>query len=281
MDAKWIATEKGKLENQAQIEFNKLTSQIKSFSILTEKDTSDLIDLLGDSTKNPYFTFRAPAILKVLDNHEKDDTEIDLRAVRDYISSIDIDKYASLMYMINGGLDRYLDSDPVHFDGDILITDPCYIMRTEHHGTKPLTDNDWDACDYGEHMEVLGIAHFMTRDTLYGDWGCSVYNTDSKEKIGNFCADAGLVSVMSLGEVLKYNPDFDYHTERQWTSTVIPDFSGSIQFIVEHEEGVYEEDTQWWKAGDKWEDYSVHVVGHGINKKTGQPINFYSSQTSA
>lgn len=54
MDAKWIATEKGKLENQAQIEFNKLTSQIKSFSILTEKDTSDLIDLLGDSTKNPY-----------------------------------------------------------------------------------------------------------------------------------------------------------------------------------------------------------------------------------
>ena len=31
--------------------------------------------------------------------------------------------------------------------------------------------------------------------------------------------------------------------------------------------------------GDKWEDFSVHVVGHGVNTKTGEPINFSSSQT--
>lgn len=281
MDAKWVAAEKERLENQAQIEFDAIASQIQNCSILTEKDKSDLIDLLGDSTKNPYLAFQAPAILKVLENHEKDDAEIDLLAVRDYIYSIDTDKYTTMMYMINGGLDRYLDSEPIQFDGDILITDPCYIMRAEHHGTRPITEDDWNACDYGSHMETLGITHFMTRDTIYGDWGCSVYNSDTQDVIGHFCADAGLVSVLSLEEVLKYNPSFDYHIERPWTSTVISDFSGIVQFVVERTEGTYEEDTKWWKAGDKWEDYNVHVVGCGINKKTGQPLNFYSSQTSA
>ena len=128
-------------------------------------------------------------------------------------------------------------------------------------------------------MEVLGIRNYMTRDTLYGDWGCTVYNTDTKEEIGEFCADAGLVSVFLLDEVLKYNPDFDYHKEKDWTTTLIPDFKGTVQFVVEHQEGVYEDTTEYHKAGDKWEDYSVHVIGHGINKKTGEPINFRSAQT--
>ena len=43
--------------------------------------------------------------------------------------------------------------------------------------------------------------------------------------------------------------------------------------------GVYEDTTKWWNKGDKWEDYVVEVVGHGINKKTGEPINFVGKQT--
>lgn len=35
------------------------------------------------------------------------------------------------------------------------------------------------------------------------------------EKIGYFCADAGMVAVFLLDEVLKYNPDFDYHINRE------------------------------------------------------------------
>lgn len=167
----------------------------------------------------------------------------------------------------------------MELDGDIIITDPCYIIRAEHHGTTPLTDNDWTAYRYGENMEVLGIRHYMTRDTIYGDWSCTVLDTDTGKEIGEFCADAGLVSVFLLDEVLKYNPDFDYHKERPWTTTLIPDFKGIVQFVVEHEEGVYEEDSEFWRAGDKWEDDSVHVVGHGINQKTGEPINFRSTQT--
>lgn len=39
------------------------------------------------------------------------------------------------------------------------------------------------------------------------------------------------------------------------------------------------EDSEFWKAGDTWEEDSVHVVGHDINKKTGEPINFRSTET--
>ena len=55
-------------------------------------------------------------------------------------------------------------------------------------------------------------------DTLYGDWSCITYNSDTHEKIGEFCADAGMVGVFLLDEVLKYNPDFNYHIDRPWTT---------------------------------------------------------------
>jgi hypothetical protein len=134
-------------------------------------------------------------------------------------------------------------------------------------------------CECGKNMEVLGIETYMTRGTLYGDWGCTTFDTESGEKIGEFCADAGLVSVFLLDEVLRYNPRFDYHINRPWTTTLIKDFKGTVQFVVVHTEGEYKDDSSYHKKGDKWEDFSVEVVGHGINSVTGEPINFVGRQT--
>lgn len=124
------------------------------------------------------------------------------------------------------------------FKGDIIITDPCYIMRAEHHGTKPITDDDWKSCEYGENMEVLGIKNYICRDTIYGDWSCDVFNTRTNEKIGEFCADAGLVAVFLLEEVLKYNPDYNDHIEKPWTTTLIRGFDGDIDFAVVDDEAM-------------------------------------------
>lgn len=104
---------------------------------------------------------------------------------------------------------RYLDSELMEFDGDIIITDPCYITKND----------DWSKCDYGEHMEALGLHNYICRDTMYGDWSCTTFNSDTDEKLGEFCADAGMVAVFDLAEVLAYNPEFDYHTDRSWTTT--------------------------------------------------------------
>lgn len=150
----------------------------------------------------------------------------------------------------------------MRFKGDIIITDPCYICK----------DEDWGKCGYGDNMEVLGIENYICRDTIYGDWSCTTFNSDTGEKIGEFCADAGMVAVFLLNEVLKYNPDFDYHIARPWTTTLIKDFDGEVNFEVLHAEGEYEEDTEYWSKGDKWEDDEVQVIGKGN-------INFVGKQT--
>ena len=177
-------------------------------------------------------------------------------------------------YRNKNHLRRYLDIK-MEFDGDIIITDPCYIMREKNE----LTENDWAACDYGDNMEALGITHYMTRDTLYGDWSCTTFDTDTKEAIGEFCADAGLVSVFLLDEVLKYNPEFDYHLNREWTTTWIKDFKGTIEFVVKEIKYLCDWDSTTYKKGEEITDYALEVIGHGINKVTGEAINFVGKQT--
>lgn len=147
----------------------------------------------------------------------------------------------------------------MQFDGDIVITDPCYLMRAEHHGSSlpPLHRDDWEYCDYGDHLNKLGIKKFITRDTIYGDWGCTTYNADTKEPIGQFCADAGLVTIALMKEVLEYNPDFEkWALEHPRCATILRDFHGEADIVV---------------IGDD-DDLEVRVVGNGN-------INFVTSQT--
>lgn len=42
---------------------------------------------------------------------------------------------------------RYQSTPEKEFDGDIIITDPCYIIRKENE----MTEDDWHYCEYGEH----------------------------------------------------------------------------------------------------------------------------------
>ena len=125
----------------------------------------------------------------------------------------------------------------MRFEGTVIITDPCYIMRAKHHGTTPITEDDWSACEWGENMEKLGIHTYMTRNTIYGDWSCTVYDSDTHKKLGDFCADAGLVSVFLLDEVLEYNPDFTkWMDEHPWCVTKIENFIGEVTFEVINDE---------------------------------------------
>ena len=101
-------------------------------------------------------------------------------------------------------------------------------------------------------MSVLGLKNYLTGDTIYGDWSCTVFNTDTEKAIGEFCADSGMVGVFLLNEVLAYNPKFDYHTERKWTTTLIKDFYGTVELHME--------------------DDAVTVIGRGN-------INFIAGQT--
>lgn len=221
------------------------------------------------------------------------------------------------------------------FKGTIIITDPCYIIRecplkhpkpedfnlpySIHY--KPYNEystpdelaykaacdkyrkerseyDDWEKCEYGENMEILGITTYISESTIYGDWSCTTWKTpridietqieelnglynnlyeaeeeyghDSEQykfyeeeivketstlkDIGRFCADAGMVAVFLLDEVLKYNSEFSkWIEEHPWCVTVIPDFDGDIQYHIDG-------------SGD------AHIIGKGN-------INFFTSQT--
>lgn len=75
------------------------------------------------------------------------------------------------------------------------------------------------------------------------------------EKLGNFCADTGLVSVFLLDEVLKYNPDFSKWAEEcPWCVTTISNFDGDVEYYVD-------------EVGD------AHIIGIGST-------NFFTTQTA-
>lgn len=136
--------------------------------------------------------------------------------------------------------------------------------------------DDWSRCGCGQNMEVLGIHNYITESTIYGDWSCTTYKitedpykvvnnlAEASEKgedygivcskLGNFCADAGLVSVFNLDEVRKYNPDIDeWIASHDWCVTTIPDFDGEVNYYVD-------------KQG------FAHIVGVGN-------VNFFTNQT--
>jgi hypothetical protein len=84
--------------------------------------------------------------------------------------------------------------------------------------------------------------------------------------------------VFLLDEVLKYNPDFDYHINNPWTTTLIKNFDGDITIdVVEYESEIEnpeydEEDEDYQDEYITEKDEEVRVIGVGN-------INFYTTQT--
>ena len=212
----------------------------------------------------------------------------------------------------------------MRFDGDIIITDPCYIFSSDKDGLnginlgetfydlycnahdQVINQHRIDVCkkeiekheesiknaknagvislfkdfiemnkneiehlqkpenfvcsDMGKpvcnFLSEIGFTDCMAGNTIYGDWSCSVFDTDSKEKIGSFCADGGLYGVFLLEEVLKINPLFDYHINRTWTTAWIKDFHGDIDVVIKEED----------------DEKEVQIIGKGN-------INFITKQT--
>jgi hypothetical protein len=114
-----------------------------------------------------------------------------------------------------------------HYDGDIIITDPCYLFPHDSAGREL-----WRESEYGENLSAIGIASGIGRDTIYGDWSCNVMQIIKHRPakiIGEFCADSGQVAVMLLSDALKLRPDFDYHVTKPWACCLIKNFKGSVQ----------------------------------------------------
>ncbi len=244
---------------------------------------------------------------------------------REYMDKLGLSEDISKMYYDNptyrdvqGSInlyERFIDSETMHFDGDIIITDPCYVTKDtkQDYSTYPNREDyfkynnicdypdydktsresvtyskehevydkamskwrsenetDWEKCNCGYDMKVLGL-NCITHDTLYGDWSCGVFNINRKKpnRLGSFCADAGMVGVFDKSEVDRYNPDFEkkYLVPNGWCACLIKDFFGDVTIKV----------IEVLSNGNT--EYEVIVVGDGINRKTRRPVHFESRQT--
>lgn len=151
------------------------------------------------------------------------------------------------------------------FDGDIIITDPCYIS---HGLDESCRSDDWHKCAYGDNMEALGIHNYITNGTIYGDWSCHTFEKKTHRVLGRFCADAGMVGIFDLKEVLNYNPNYNDPHELPVTTTLIKNFKGKV-WIEKHfdDKDIY-----------NWKSY-IKIVGSGVDKTTGEKIEFFTRQT--
>lgn len=104
------------------------------------------------------------------------------------------------------------------FKGDIIIIDPCNVVRS---------DEDWQLCKWGADMAALGVCQALYIDA--GDeYGCKVINADSNEVIGRFCTDSCALIVTYLEDILKYNPEFHDHISWPDSNAVIKGFDGEV-----------------------------------------------------
>ena len=171
----------------------------------------------------------------------------------------------------------------VHMNGDIIITDPCYIIKDEiWHKLCRIYFGPQGPKKVMEYLkQEYGFTNGFIVNTLYGDWSCTTYEVNDlasalkdgvKEEnitrnLGSFCADAGLVCVLYLDECLKHNKDkVEELLKKDWCATVIKNFDGDV-YIRDKEETYYSE----YLKKDVV-DISREVIGQGN-------INFIGTQT--
>jgi hypothetical protein len=307
MNREWVeykeSEQRRKITEMKQV----ILDKINACEIFTKEQKNELCEHIEVYEKGPSCraTFEL-ALNNMMDYGEVIPMEIleYLDWSKNFINDVGIENY--IMALRYRSYHHLLDSEPKEFDGDIIITDPCYIIKHRDRSTEPKWEDymrlptyqgmtkkqmqeagyyedyarlqeaqrtwdeenpdDWDVCECGYNMGALGLKTYMARSTIYGDWSCTTYNSDTKAPLGHFCADAGQVAVFDLNEVLAYNSEYDDHVEKPWCVTLIRDFKGHVQFIVEEEDAEHN-------------DYAVRVVGRGVNKVTGERINFITSQT--
>lgn len=157
------------------------------------------------------------------------------------------------------GINTYLTSDTEYGDWS------CTTVRDDSKSKELITKMNHHYLEFFSKYNAPNLSPEQ-KDKMYQQYQEERKKFETGELIlGYFCADAGLVSVFLLEEVLKYNPDFDYHINNTHTTTWIKNFDGDIE--ITHREIRKNGDDD-----DLDEDREVSVVGTGN-------VNFYTTQT--
>lgn len=173
------------------------------------------------------------------------------------------------------GRGKFKVVDEAEFDGDVLVTDPCYLRHGGAHEMGRAVG--WNPDETEKFVRDRGGLYSTT---YYGDWGCTMYRTKERvvgriprnaKILGFFCADAGLVCVVALKHVLERSPRFeDWLNEHGHCGTIIRNFKGKVSLMKRS-----------WKVKLRGHVYTeTELRVHGEGTVGGEPILFESKQTS-
>jgi hypothetical protein len=121
-------------------------------------------------------------------------------------------------------------------DDTLIITDPCYIMHDrdwEHFLDLELSSNPIGLDRYLKEYHNFG--EVIAADTGYGDWTNEVIDNETKDTIGEFSADAGMVIVCTASDLTNYGYDKDKIQQLQESGclAVVPNFTGTVKLVYE------------------------------------------------
>lgn len=189
--------------------------------------------------------------------NEKKETLLKEPEKKDFFSYESILDYPDVEVSIDESVFDFLSEKEINFLKTSTAKSRTYEKEFNNYSKayeiyEKETMDDWEKSNYGEDMENIGLRTCITSDTLYGDWNCTTYEKETSKELGQFCADAGMVGVFLLDEVLAYNPDFKEYLKKDWVVTLIKDFEGEVSFETTEDE--------------------LSVIGKGN-------INFYTKQT--
>ena len=139
------------------------------------------------------------------------------------------EKIISAKYCLNNQTNDLEDTKILHFDNkDIIITDPCYVF-----------EKDWQE-DCSNKLD-----NYIYHSTLIGDVTTTIYQRNNidmnknflkifaQPKLGTCTADAGLIGVFDLNEVLEYDPNFaNNYLSKMWCVARINNFTGTVQIKI-------------------------------------------------
>lgn len=145
MDKEWVTQKRKEYKNDMKMRKRKIRDFIIQSKLIEQSDKNVFIKYLNDAKRNPWsamleWKLKSYLLEKVVDGIKIENK--DFVAFKTAVDELKLDEYYSrLRFPELYSYTRYLDSELTEFDGDIIITDPCYILKE---------DSDWDKCSWGQ-----------------------------------------------------------------------------------------------------------------------------------
>lgn len=118
----------------------------------------------------------------------------------------------------------------MYFKGDVIIADPCNIVKSDEEWQLVLADT-YDRAE----LDKIGIQNYLSFEAV-GESRGFVKDSDSGNTMGEFCTDSCIFCVCLLEDVLAYHPEFDDYEKWPGSCAVIQGFEGEIVLEKREEE---------------------------------------------